>query len=38
LDPSGHLCVRTNGYRRGQVPGGDDLFGDDGDVPDDLDP
>jgi uncharacterized repeat protein (TIGR03847 family) len=31
LDPAGHLCVRTNGYRRGQVPG-------DGDVADDLDP
>lgn len=32
LDPAGHLCVRTNGYRRGGLPG-------EGDVPgDDLDP
>lgn len=28
LDPAGHLCVRTNGYRRGVVPG-DDGPGDD---------
>jgi uncharacterized repeat protein (TIGR03847 family) len=24
LDPDGHLCVRTNGYRRGSWSGGDD--------------
>jgi len=37
LDPAGHLCVRTNGYRRGPVPGDGDIEGD-GDVADDLDP
>jgi uncharacterized repeat protein (TIGR03847 family) len=29
LDPAGHLCVRTNGYRRGAFAGDDDLPGDD---------
>ena len=29
LDPAGHLCVRTNGYRRGVAPGGGDVPGDD---------
>lgn len=24
LDPAGHICVRTNGYRRGAFPGSDD--------------
>lgn len=24
LDPAGHICVRTNGYRRGTVPGATD--------------
>jgi len=31
LDPAGHLCVRTNGYRRGAFAAGDDLPGDDPD-------
>ena len=29
LDPAGHLCVRTNGYRRGGLPGEGDVAGDD---------
>ena len=29
LDPAGHLCVRTNGYRRGVVPGDEDVLGND---------
>lgn len=29
LDPAGHLCVRTNGYRRGAVPGDEDVPGND---------
>ena len=24
LDPEGHICVRTNGYRRGALAGSDD--------------
>ncbi|HXO49625.1 MAG TPA: DUF3090 domain-containing protein, partial [Mycobacterium sp.] len=24
LDPEGHICVRTNGYRRGAIAGTDD--------------
>ncbi|MBJ8345629.1 DUF3090 domain-containing protein [Antrihabitans sp. YC2-6] len=27
LSPDGHMCVRTNGYRRGQVFGGGETFG-----------
>jgi uncharacterized repeat protein (TIGR03847 family) len=27
LDPEGHICVRTNGYRRGAVGGSDDATG-----------
>ncbi|MFN8072705.1 MAG: DUF3090 domain-containing protein [Mycobacterium sp.] len=29
LDPAGHLCVRTNGYRRGAWTGDEDYAGDD---------
>ena len=31
LDPAGHLCVRSNGYRRGPLTGGGDDPGDDSD-------
>jgi hypothetical protein len=24
LDPEGHICVRTNGYRRGALAGSED--------------
>lgn len=27
LDPDGHICVRTNGYRRGELAGSDDTDG-----------
>jgi len=29
LDPEGHLCIRSNGYRRGPLTGYGDLTGDD---------
>ena len=29
LDPEGHLCIRSNGYRRGPLTGHGDLTGDD---------
>jgi uncharacterized repeat protein (TIGR03847 family) len=32
LDPEGHICVRTNGYRRGALGGSDDDAEDDADT------